>query len=298
MATQTIQAGVGGTVPAAEPRGYVDWPAIFAGAVLATAVSFVMLTFGAAIGLSMTSPFTGESVSAPGLAVAAAVWLLWVQVSSYMSGGYITGRMRARARDATEHESDIRDGAHGLVVWAVGVLFSAAVAATVLAGAVSGGAAVAGAAGRAIGTGGSGGEPGAHVTDLLLRGSRATGPEADAARQEILRMMTGAALRGGLSPDDRGYLGQLVARMTGMSPPDAERRVNEVLAQAKQAAEKARKTGIVAAFITAAALLAGAAGAWWAAQMGGTHRDQGADFSRLFRRRRVVYQPQPPARPR
>src|SRR5687768_5399427 len=35
---------------------YVDWTAIFAGAVLASAISFVLFTFGAGLGLSLTSP--------------------------------------------------------------------------------------------------------------------------------------------------------------------------------------------------------------------------------------------------
>ena len=36
---------------------YVDWPAIIVGTVLATAVALVLNTFGAALGLSVVSPF-------------------------------------------------------------------------------------------------------------------------------------------------------------------------------------------------------------------------------------------------
>ena len=42
---------------------YVDWPAIFAGTALAVALSFVLLTFGSAIGLSVASFEPGEGVS-------------------------------------------------------------------------------------------------------------------------------------------------------------------------------------------------------------------------------------------
>lgn len=97
---------------------YMDWPAIFAGTVLASAISFVLLTFGSAIGLSLTSAYEGRGISLIGFAIAAALWLLWVQISSFIAGGYLTGRMRRRHFDATEHESDIRDGSHGLIVWA------------------------------------------------------------------------------------------------------------------------------------------------------------------------------------
>ena len=41
-------------------HSYVDWSAIFAGTVLASAISFVLLTFGSAIGLSLTSAYEGR----------------------------------------------------------------------------------------------------------------------------------------------------------------------------------------------------------------------------------------------
>lgn len=51
------------TAPAASvvPRGalpsFIEWGPVFAGAVLAAALSFVLLTFGTAIGLSATLPW-------------------------------------------------------------------------------------------------------------------------------------------------------------------------------------------------------------------------------------------------
>src|SRR3954452_23434800 len=99
-----------------EHHSYVDWAAVIAGIVLASAISLVLLTFGSAVGLSLTN-FRSFSNTAPiWAAIAAASWLLWVQISSFMAGGYLTGRMRRRFHDATEHESDVRDGAHGLLV--------------------------------------------------------------------------------------------------------------------------------------------------------------------------------------
>jgi len=127
------------TLGAAGPdeSSYVDWPAIFAGTVLATAISFVLLTFGSALGLSLTSAYSGRGMSLAGFAIAAALWLLWVQISSFTAGGYLTGRLRRRKHDATEEESDIRDGSHGLVVWAVGILLGAMIALSGISSAVS-----------------------------------------------------------------------------------------------------------------------------------------------------------------
>ena len=101
-----------------EHHSYVDWPAVIAGIFLASAISLVLLAFGSAIGLSFADFDAADDVNPIWIAIAAASWLLWVQISSFMAGGYITGRLRRRFNDATEHESDIRDGAHGLLVWA------------------------------------------------------------------------------------------------------------------------------------------------------------------------------------
>ncbi len=115
-------------------HSYVDWAAVLGGAVLATAISFVLFTFGAALGLSLTSPFSGEGISIVAFAVAAGIWVLWVQVLSFMAGGYVAGRMRRRAHDCSEHEVDVRDGVHGLLVWATGALAGAVLAAATLGG--------------------------------------------------------------------------------------------------------------------------------------------------------------------
>jgi hypothetical protein len=93
---------------------------------------------------------------------------------------------------------------------------------------------------------------------------------------------------GEVPADDRAHVAQLVAARTGLSQSDAEKRVDEVLAKAdaavRTAAERARRAGVLLAFLTAASLLAAAAASWWAARLGGRHRDQGVEFH-LFRKR-------------
>ena len=44
-------------------RSNVDWAAIFAGAAVATAGGLILLGFGAALGLSLASPYDGEGLS-------------------------------------------------------------------------------------------------------------------------------------------------------------------------------------------------------------------------------------------
>src|SRR5690606_19843465 len=111
-----------------DSRPYMDWPAVFAGAAVAAAISLVLLTFGSAIGLSMTSAREGQSASLFWIAIVGGLWILWVQVSATLAGGYLAGRMRRRHGDATEYESDIRAGSHGLVVWALATLAAAVIA--------------------------------------------------------------------------------------------------------------------------------------------------------------------------
>ncbi len=95
----TMTADLGG------PRGssdyfidldFIDWGAIFAGAILASAVAILFLAFGSALGLSLTSAYPWRGLPATGLVIAGALWVLWVQVSCFFAGGYLAGRLRRR----------------------------------------------------------------------------------------------------------------------------------------------------------------------------------------------------------
>jgi hypothetical protein len=81
--------------------------------------------------------------------------------------------------------------------------------------------------------------------------------------------------RGGQVADaDRAYAAQIVAARTGLSPEDARRRVDETIAQAKEAADKARKAAMKLALWSAVAMLAGALVAALAAAEGGRIRNR------------------------
>ncbi|WP_442581474.1 hypothetical protein ACSBOB_05630 [Mesorhizobium sp. ASY16-5R] len=284
----------------ADDRSYVDWPAILAGTLLATAVSFVLLTFGSALGLSLTSAYKGEGVSIAGFAIAAALWLLWVQISSFFAGGYLAGRMRRRFGDASEEESDLRDGAHGLTVWALGVLISAFIAYSGISGALSTAASAVSAAGGAAATvaRGAAGEAldqNELLLDRLLRPGPAqpgaATPAADAAaadrgasgedRGALTRILLSTIADGQMNDADRQYLVSTVAARAGIAPEEAQQRVDqltqqaaELEAKARAAADHARRLAMLAAFITAASLLISGVAAYYAATLGGNHRDK------------------------
>lgn len=281
----------------ADTTSFIDWPAIIGGIVLASAISVVLLAFGSAIGLGFVNFRAGTEIMPVWVAIAAASWLLWVQVSSFMAGAYLTGRLRRRHHSGTEHESDVRDGAHGLLVWAGAVIVGVVIAAggvSAVATSVGAAAATVTDAAATIADDAAAAGPDAYFVDTLFRPAANTpAPAADtgAARAEAGRIIAQGAVSGAVSDADRTYLGELVARNTGLPADQATARVDEVMtaidsakAEAAKLAEAARRTGVLAAFLTAASLLVSAAGAFWAAQQGGNHRDQGTVHNALFRR--------------
>ena len=258
-----------------QPTSNIHWGAVIAGAVVAAAVSFVLMTFGASIGLSIASPSPTWRNASVGLALLSGVWVLAVVVGSLALGGYVAGRMRMRLAPASPDEVDFRDGMHGAVVWAVAVLIGGLMVmaeARMLAPAFAereGGARPAASAGGA--------EPRffSYEVDRLLRG----GPRPDraddvgTARAEAGRLLAASLDERTYTPEDRAYLIRLVAARTGLSPQDAERRVDGIVAQTREKANRARRALAITAFIAAAALMAGLAAAWFAAGVGGRHRD-------------------------
>ena len=113
----------------------VDWSAIVAGVVLTTAIALILLAFGAGLGLSVTSPYEGEGTNAALFAIAAGLWLLWVQMLSFSIGGYVAARLRSTEIGADPHEVDVRDGMHGLLVWGAGVIVAGLLAFVTIGGA-------------------------------------------------------------------------------------------------------------------------------------------------------------------
>ena len=375
---------------------YVEWSAIFAGAIIASAIIVLMTAFGSAIGLSLVSPYKGHSPII--FYIALALWFIWITVSSFVAGGYIAGRMRRPVEGVTTHESHVRDGVHGLVVWAIAVAVGAWLATWSISSAVKGGAELSKSGASSTSSGESSvAAPLAYGVDTLLRPNESApagksasadasqmadasqrdvssilaasgangslsgddrarvaqivaardglreadaqnrvdgvfaqvkaaankvrnandaarkagivlalklapnapngesrGPGVDkaatvenepteASRQEISRILLTGLAEGSLSNDDHTYLVHLVATRAGISQADAEKRVDALSEQLKTDADKARKAGILLAFLTAATLVLGAAAAWWGAAVGGRHRDERFDASHLTR---------------
>jgi hypothetical protein len=253
-------------VPVTGATPHIHWGPVIAGAIAAAALSFVLLTFGTALGLALASPSPTWRDASVWLWLTTGLFLILTSLASFALGGYVAGRLRSKWGAATPDEVDFRDGAHGLLVWALAVLITALITA-MTAGAVLSRAAPAAASPTTTSA-----EPLlSYEIDRLFRSDRRPEGDMSLARAEAGRILltTGRDL----TADDRAYLIRLTAARTGLSPADAERRVGEVLDRSRQAIRKARQSSVMLGFLSAAALLLGAAAAWFAASLGGRHRD-------------------------
>lgn len=273
---------------------YVEWGPVFGGAVLAAALSFVLLTFGAAIGLSATSPWSGSGASAKVIASLAVFWTLVQQIGAFMAGGYIAGRMRNRWQDGAQHEVEFRDGLHGGLVWAVGIVIGAGLILATAGAIARTGAEVAGKTAVSL----AASNPMDNVLDTLLRPAAPPPPTSQASaaarvqqppeapRAIIARILASSVAEGSLTNENKTYLAQLVSQQTGLSQQEAETRVNNAVTSAREAADKARRAAVLTGLVTAIGLIVSFGAAWWAALKGGQHRDQSVPARFEFAQRR------------
>lgn len=260
----------------------ISWGAVIAGGMAAAAVTLLLLAFGVGIGLSVVSPWANEGVSATTFHVGSGVFMVAVAMLASTVGGLIAGRMRARWVRTHRDEVFFRDTAHGFLAWAFATLLSAAALGTattsILSSASVGLIPATGAA--AVSTSQSPVVEG--YIDQLFRIPAGAQPaqaqqpsDIQTSRAEVGRIFVRGLSRGAeMSAADRSYLAQVVSARTGMPQADAERRVNEVVTQAKQATDEARKAAAKLSLWLAAAMLAGAFAASLAATEGGVFRDE------------------------
>jgi hypothetical protein len=265
----------------------VSWAAIIGGALAAVALTLLLVALGSGIGLSSVSPWTALNPSATTFTLLAAVWLIIVQWLSSALGGYISGRLRTKWTGIHTDEVFFRDTVHGFLAWALASVLVVAFATSSISSAVSSaGRAISNVAGSAASTATqaaanqSSGSNG-YFVDVLFRKDR---PDANTssqdARAEGARIIARAVANGNLEPGDRTYLAALVASRTGLSQEDAEKRVDDTMAQikaaedkAKQAADAARKASAQASFYLFFSMLIGAFIASTAGAIGGRQRD-------------------------
>jgi len=271
----------------------VSWGAVIAGAIASLAITVLLIAFGTGVGFSMVSPWSDQGVSATTFQISTGIYLIVVAMISSAIGGMLAGRLRSRWIGLHNDEIYFRDTAHGFLAWGLALVLMVAgfgAASThLLAGASAGLIPAAGASAGAA----AASNPSAIYVDALLRtdparagtsapvqlgdnapAAAAAGNRNAASRAEIGRILAADMRRGGtVSADDKAYLAKVVAARTGLSQADAEKRVNQVITDAKKAADDTRAFIAKLAFWFAAAMLAGALSASLAATEGGVFRD-------------------------
>jgi hypothetical protein len=253
----------------------VSWAAIVAGAIAACAITLLLLAFGTGLGLSMVSPWSGAGVSATTFKITTGLYLIVIAMIASSIGGYLAGRLRSGWSGVHTDEVYFRDTAHGFIAWALASVLGAALLAAP-ASSLVGGTAAGLTQGATTAASQSAGPVDGYV-DALLRADPAAQSSATNtadSRGELVRLLTRSFREGGdLKGPDRDYVAKVVAARTGLSQPDAEKRVNDVITQAKADADAARKATASLAFWLTASLLLGAFCASLAATEGGGLRD-------------------------
>jgi hypothetical protein len=275
-----------------DAQAAVSWAAITAGAVAAAALALVLISFGAGLGLSAISPWSDSGILASSFKTGTGIYLVIVAVMSSAVGGYLAARLRTKWVGIHTHEAFFRDTAHGFLVWAFATLLSASALSSATAYLANG---------TAAGLGGASSQatrsvnPADIYVDKLFRAgapmraapappspvdSSATNPiaptsiNAGQSREEVLRLWTTSFHDNqDFSATDKAYLVQVVAARTGLSQADAQKRVDDVITEAKTAADDARKGAAKLSFWLTAAMLFGAFAASLAAVEGGSLRD-------------------------
>jgi hypothetical protein len=270
-----------------------SWRAVFAGALVASAVIFFLLLLGSGVGLSLISVLEANAATAKSAITLGAIYFFAAQAFGLAVGGYLAGRLMGPVLES-ESEELFHSSTHGLVVWGLGVVMTATM--IVLSGLVLSSSGLNAAA--LLGASGTNQQQNAGVAtavtgywvDTLFRPAEATQTAAGAqpqpsavvapaqngdaeARAETARVLAVGLAHGEmLSQPDHDRIVALVSRFTGVDMTQANRRVNEVLNRVRQAevaaAEAARKAARMLSLWLAASLIFGALAAAGAAVSG------------------------------
>jgi len=264
-------SGIASTGTAESFDSGVSWGAVLAGAAASLALTLLLLSFGSGMGFAVVSPWGGSRVSSTSFEIGTGLYFIVMAMISSALGGYLAGRLRSKWVGLHTTEVQFRDTAHGFLAWAaasvIGAVLLATPATSILGGALSG--ATQGAANAAQGS------PMSGYADALLRSDNRTDQQSlGDTRGEVVRLLTTSFReRNDVNPGDRDYLVKLVASRTGLSQPDAEKRVNDVITKAKADLDNARKVAMHTAIWLTLSLFIGAFCAALAAMEGGGTRD-------------------------
>jgi hypothetical protein len=252
----------------------ISWGAVLAGAAIVIAVhaSFSLLGFG--IGMSTVDPAAGDTPRVTSIGIGAGVWWVISNLIALASGGYVAARlfgMPARG-----------DGIiHGVLVWAVTLLITMYLLTTsigsivvgafnVIGNTISGiGQSVTEAVPQAADAAGISPEQIQEQAEELLWPEQPGALSAEQARSEVLdalrQVATGTEQE---AAEARERAATIIAEQAGISPEQANQRIDQLQAEIQQRTDQATASATEAAEATASAASSAAIWAFVALVLG------------------------------
>lgn len=261
----------------------ISWGAIFGGVILAIAVQLLLSLLGAGIGLGSVNVNAGTTPDGSSLGIGAGAWWVVSSIIALAFGGYASAWLAG---------IEIRwDGVlHGLITWGIAALLTVYLLTSAIGGIIGGGASVLGSLGSAAGSGiKNAAQPAARAAGLTpetlqqeaqaylkpVNADPATMSPQDAQKQVVSELTTYA--KGG--PDAAAAKERIVTIMAAQQHisheqaakqfDDAQAKLQQVKAQAIQAAKNAADESAAAASKTSFAAFAGLLIGALAAAIGG-----------------------------
>lgn len=269
----------------------VSWGAILAGVAAALVTQLILNMLGVGIGAAALDIGPGASNSGTGFSIGAGIWAVVAGIIAAAIGGLTAGRLAGASREGTASW-------HGLITWSVTTLFivyllSSAVGG-IMGGAFSALGSVANGAGHAAASTASGV---ANVTDGDMVGKQVR-QLVDPNGAQTVQDSVASYLKASVSGDQAAAKAKAnavngLAQAAHITPAEAQMRIDQAEASAKQtyetakakateAADAARKGVATGSILGVIALLLGAAAAWFAGAYGATlHERARIDLGRV-----------------
>lgn len=269
-----------------------SWGAILAGVALALVTQLLLNILGIGIGLSALDANAGAAnPSGTTSSVTTAAWIAGTGLVASFLGGIVAGRLSGSSRSTTA-------GWHGLVSWAATTLVLLFLVTTALSSIVGGAFNIAGSAAGGLGSalGGAGGagssiagvaDPSGQLASNLQNQVQGALNSNDPA---VVRDSITSYIQASASGDQAGQAAardravDALARTANISSDEARARIDQLLAQyreaaaaaeqkARAAAEAARTATTQASFAGFIALMVGAVASWFGGMVGTPRRE-------------------------
>ena len=235
------------TTIVAEEGNRFSWGITIAGAVAATATTFLLLTLGSGVGLAFVNLPAGAK-GATSFLTLGAIYFLASQAFGFAVGGYLVGRLIGPQVENTKEE-EFRAAAHGFAMWGVAVVASLLIVA--VSSTLAGSAIAAGAASRND----MSASQSYWVDDMFRPALYSPQLAADKAEAGRILAISGAAAH---SDSDSARIAHLVSLDAGISMQAGMNRVLKTQGDIRVAMDNTRKAASILSLWTAFALLFGA----------------------------------------